>query len=38
MALRNKYLGRSGYFIKEEEEEIDLRMRTEKKIDEIEEL
>ena len=29
MVLRSKYLGRSGYFIKEEEE-IDLRMRTEK--------
>ena len=29
MVLRSKYLGRSDYFIKEEEE-IDLRMRTKK--------
>ena len=37
MVLRNKYLCRSDYFIKEEDE-IDLKMRTKKKVDEIEEL
>ena len=36
MVLRNKYLCRSDYFIKEEEE-IDLRMQIKKKVDKIEE-
>ena len=36
MTLRNKHLGRSSHFIKEEE--IDLREQTKKKVDEIEEL
>ena len=37
MTLRNRFLGRPGNFI-EEEEEIDLRRQTKKKIDNIEEL